>query len=664
MPILNAYGLEKAYGAKVLFTGIDVTVVRGSRVGVIGRNGTGKSSLLRVLAGREPPDVGRIELRRGARVGMFDQNPVLPEGKTARDVIVSGLHEWHTRMREYEELTAKLTDHPTEANIDAHAELGAQIEELGGFDRDHEINDVATRLGVPSLDRDVASLSGGEARRVALARLLVERPELLILDEPTNHLDADTIAWLETFLQNTYKGSVIMVTHDRQFLDSVCDRIFELEHGHMTEFVGNYSHYLEAKSELVEREAAAEDKRQNWLRNEKKWLLRGAKARTTKQKARIQRAEAEIAKTGPKAVVETKLGADVSRLGATILDLENVSVDMGERTLFRDLTLQMVSGERICIVGPNGTGKTTLLRVALGEQPPTSGKAKLGKNTQVAYFDQGRSDLNDDWTVFENVAGFAGAEVRGAGYVELGGETLGMHGYLERFAFDGHMQRQKVSSLSGGERARVALAKMLKSAANLLVFDEPTNDLDVQTLSSLEEMLETWKGCALVVSHDRWFMNRVATGILAFERDPSDATAPAKVTLHQGDYETYAERRRAAETDRRNEASSARGRAQQQARASQAPTATSASTVPAKAAAPAKSLLTYKERLELEGIMARIEAAEARVTLLQTKLASPALYAEGGVKVTEMRASLESAENEARTLTARWEALEAKNAGA
>jgi len=653
MSLLSARGVAKAYGPRTLFESVNVTVRDGERVGLLGVNGTGKSTLLRVLAGQEVADVGVIEVRRGAKVLYLPQEPALPEDATAREVIASGLTEWEAAVREYEALTKSLSEGSTEqATLERQSELSEAIERLGGWDRSHVVEEMAAALGItPCLDRRVAEQSGGERRRVALARLLVASPALAILDEPTNHLDADTIDWLEKYLAETFRGSVVMVTHDRWVLDAVCDRIFELDRGTITEFDGNYTDYVEKKAELLAHEERVEKNRQNFLRRETAWLRRGAKARSTKQKARIQRAEAAIAdkpREDVKKVDFAGIDGNVARLGKSILDLDAVSVSVAGRELISRLTLHLVAGERIGIVGKNGVGKTTLLRLLTGELTPSHGTVTVGANTKVALFDQARAALEDDWTVYDNVAGHFGALETGGGQVDLGTQKVDLRVYLEGFLFDGHKQRQKVSSLSGGERARVALAKVLREGKNLVLLDEPTNDLDVATLSALEELLDEWPGCAIVVSHDRAFLDNVATAILSFEGD-------GVVTLYQGSYSTY----RTLQEEARQRAIVAKREAP-----SAAPPKESLPTpAPAPKAAPAASslkALTYAERIELETLLDKVSAAEDEVAEVVRALSDPDLYAKRAAEAPALQEREKKARAEAERLTRRWEDLESR----
>ena len=650
MSIVSARALSKAYGARSLFEGISLTVEPGDRVGLLGMNGAGKSTLLRVIAGLEPADAGVVDRQRDTSILYLSQEPELPADKTPRAIVAAGLREWHAATERYEAISRQIErDGTGAALLIEQAHLAEAIERLGGWERGHVVGDMLAKLGVREPDRDVGTMSGGERRRVALAALLVAQPALAILDEPTNHLDADTIEWLEEYLASQFPGAVLLVTHDRYVLDAIATRIVELENGALTEYEGNYGDYLEQRETRMAHADRAESNRLNLVRRERAWLMRGARARSTKQKARIQRAEAVIAIEGPREQQRVQLDAVAAGTGKTILELRDVSLDLGGRTLVKPLTLHMVSGDRIGIIGPNGAGKTSLLKLVSGELEPTRGKVVRGTQTKVAYFDQARAQLDDDQTIYENVADVsrhAGANVNAGGMVKLGDRTVDVRTYLEQFLFEPAKQRQKVGSLSGGERARVSLAKIMKMGANLLLLDEPTNDLDVATLGALEEMLSSWSGCALVVSHDRYFLNRVATSILAFEEGGA-------IVRYPGNYDTYRSLKAEAEAMR-----SEKGDRSVKAKAAAAP-------VPAKTPEKAekKSRLTYSERLELEGIMARITAAEEKATAIATELHDPALYASRPEAARDLQARLTAAEAEVQALTQRWEDLEARASG-
>ena len=645
MPVISARGLAKAYGPQTLFTGLALTVRSGEKVGLLGVNGAGKSTLLRVLAGLEPADEGVVDRRRDASILYLPQEPELDPELTPRALVAQGLAEWHVAVARHAEVTRALESGTSghDALVAEQAKLADSVERLGGWARGHVVDDILAKLGVLEIDRPVGNMSGGERRRVALARLLVARPALAILDEPTNHLDAETIEWLETYLASEYEGAVLLVTHDRYVLDAICDRIFELDGGVLTEFEGGYSDYLEQKAVMMAQAERVEQNRMNFLRRERAWLARGARARSTKQKARIHRAEAAIAIDAPREAARVTLEATTKRLGKTILDLRDVTIGVGGRTLVEHLTMLLVAGDRIGIVGKNGVGKTTLLRIASGELDAVAGEVVRGVQTRVAYFDQARADLVDDWSVFDNVAGREGAERTGGGVVELGERRIELRTYLDQLLFDVSKQRQKVGSLSGGERARVALAMILKTGANLLLLDEPTNDLDVTTLGALEELLETWPGCALVVSHDRAFLNRVATSILAFE--------PPRAILYAGNYDTY--RSLKAQAEARDAASAVEAK---RAASAPPPTVATATTRDAKP-------LTYAERLELEGLLDRVSAAEESVAALEARLADPALYGKPTDEARALAADLDAARFEAARLTARWEELATKTDG-
>jgi ATP-binding cassette subfamily F protein uup len=657
--ILDARGLKKAFGPQVLCDDVSLTLEEGERVGLVGKNGCGKSTLAKMLAEVEPTDGGSIAKKRGARVGYLAQSPELDPARSAWDEACAGLSRWNEAKRVYDEATATLSsgggldDKRTTALLEAQSDALAQIEHLGGWEPQHRVRAILEHLGVREPARALGTMSGGEQRRVALARLLIEEPDLAILDEPTNHLDADTIEWLEEYLIETYTGAVLFVTHDRYFLDRIVTRTWELERGALHVYDGGYEEYLIAKAERAELAAREEQNRQNFLKKELDWLRRTPAARTGKQKARIQRAEAAIAVRAPERERKVELSMETSRTGRTILDLDALRVTVGEgaarRTLIDSLTLSLTKGERIGIVGPNGSGKTTLLRAVLGQLATSpgvnvGGEIKVGQNTKVAYLDQARTGLDPDKSIVDNVA-------PGMSHVDFAGSRMDVRSYLERFLFDTWQQRQPVGSLSGGERARALVARMLLTPASLLVLDEPTNDLDVATLGSLEEMLVELDGTALVVTHDRWFLDRVATAILAFEGD-------GRVVRYGGNYSTY--RKLKAEAEQR-----AKEERDAQARASKAaPARAAGSSEAGKADASRtdakKKGLTYGERLELESIMEKIEAAEVRVTETDAALADPDLFAKRGHEVPQRTKDAEAAKRALESIMARWEELESK----
>jgi ABC transport system ATP-binding/permease protein len=576
MSILTAQSLAKSFGPRAILDDVSLAIDDGERLGLLGANGAGKSTLARILAGLEAPEGGLVSVRRDATIGYLAQEPALDAEKTALAEVVAGLGTWG---------------------------------------EPHEAAAMLTRLGMGRPGARIAELSGGDRRRVALARVLVARPTLAILDEPSNHLDADTITWLEEYLAEQYPGAVLLVTHDRYLLDRVVTRTLEIERGKLYSYQGGYQEYLEARAERAGLAERTEANRQNFLRRELEWLRRQPKARTGKQKARIGRAEE--ARDAPRLRTEktARLALETTRAGKSVLELRGVTLAHGERVLVRDLDLIVSPGERIGVVGPNGSGKTTLLRAILGEHAPAAGTICRGQNVAMSYFDQHRSGLDDAKSIFDN----------------MDGQPPDVRSYLERFLFRPEDQRQPVGALSGGERARVALAKMLSWPANLVLLDEPTNDLDVAMLGSLEELLTETRASAIVVTHDRWFLDRVATVILAFEKD-------GHVVRYEGNYETYRALRPAPEEPVR----------------------------PAKSAPPPAERrdkaqkLSFNERRELDGLLERVAAAESEVARLEAELADPTLYAARGAEVPGLRKELETARAEVARLTARWEELEAR----
>jgi ATP-binding cassette subfamily F protein uup len=639
LSIVAAHGLQKGYGNHIVLRSADLIIEPGERVGVVGLNGAGKSTLGKLLAGVETPDAGNIARRRGARIEYLDQVPSFDGELTAEQIVMQGLTAWNDAVLRHTAASNALSDGSgdTERLLEEQASAAEEVERLGGWDQLHRVHAVLGHLGIVRHEAFVKEMSGGEQRRVALARLLVSRPDLAILDEPTNHLDAETIEWLEQHLLDEFPGAVLLITHDRYLLDNVAQRTVEVADGEAFSYDGGYERYLEQKAERQAHAQRAESNRQNFLRRELEWLRRMPKARTTKSQSRIDRAEAAI--NAPRLKQEQKVSfeMDVARAGKTLLELRDVNLEIGGRTLIKSLTLFLVQGDRIGIVGPNGAGKTTLLRAILDQHPLAGGTINVGKNTKVAYFDQKRSGLDDSKSIWDNVTGDQSR-------IELGGEVMDPRSYMERFAFDSHKQRQPVGSLSGGERARVALARLLRQSANLVLFDEPTNDLDVATLGAVEGMLIDFGVTALIVTHDRYFLDRVATSILAFEGD-------GVVVHYPGNYDTF---RRL-----RSEAREARKAA---AKAGPAPVATKPTTL--RPGANKKKALSGAEERELAGLPDRIDRAEQLVSSLMGKLGDPSTYAAGGGDVVKLQRELDAARADAERLTVRWEELEVKRSSA
>jgi len=631
VPIVNATDLVRSFGDRRVLDGVSISIHRGERVGLLGRNGSGKSTLGRLLAAIDTPDAGMVARRRDARVVYLSQQPDLVDGTTARDVALSGLEAWSEARTRHERLSEEIHRGGLEpaalaTRIAAQTAAADALEHHGGWDLVHRAESILQHLGIVDPGADVGRMSGGEQRRVTLARVLVGRPDLAVLDEPTNHLDLDTVAWLENHLLEDYEGALLLITHDRYILDRVATRTVELSDGRIFSYDGGYEAYLEARAERLAHVERAEQNRQRYVRTELEWLRRQPKARTSKSQARIDRIEAAAAIDKPRAEKTAEIEAAETRSGRTILELHGVGVRIGERALVRDLTLYLSQGERVGVVGPNGCGKTTLLRCLSGDLEPSAGEIVRGANTRIAYLDQLRGGLDDSATVFENAIGDRGV-------VRVGGRDITPRDYLERFLFDSRRQRDKVGILSGGERARVVLAKLLAEPANLLILDEPTNDLDVETLEALEAMLLDFGGTVLVVTHDRYFLDRIATSILAFEEDGT-------VVRHHGSYSGY--------LDKRQRAQAAKPRVEKIV----------AADAPLRPAKPAK--LSYAEERERRELPERIEVVEQRIAALEGELADPGLYATRRAEVGTLVAALASARREADTLVARWEQLETR----
>jgi ABC transport system ATP-binding/permease protein len=641
--IVNVQNLRKSFGAHALLDGASFAVDVGEKVGIIGVNGSGKSTLLRIVAGVEGYEAGTLALQRGAAVGYLPQEPGFGAGETIRSAVAAGSPELQHALSEYHNIVDRLADGSADADAERllrrQGELAARIEQLGGWEWEHRIETVLTRLGVDRFDRPVEGLSGGERKRVALARVLLDRPDLLLLDEPTNHLDADTTLWLEEHLLE-YPGAVLLITHDRYFLDRVVTRMLEVEGGRLNSFAGGYTEYLEQKTERVERQSVEEAKRAKLIEQELEWVKRSPPARTGKQQARIKRlgslqTEQQGKKLPARDAAEIRFG-NPPRLGRTVLNLHHVSKRYGERVLIRDLNTLLRAGERVGIIGPNGAGKTTLLRIILGEEPADEGRVEIGENTRIAYFEQSREELDPDHSLYEAVSDQE--------WVTIGSERLHVRSYLDRFLFPPSVQQQKVRSLSGGERSRLLLARLFLQEANLVILDEPTNDLDLVTLQVLESVLADFPGCVLMVTHDRFFLDKIATRLLVFEGE-------GEVHQHEGGYDLYRRLREQREAER-VEAETAH---------KQAPTVASAARSRERAAGPRR--LGYREQQELQGIEERILEAEARKADLAARLGDPALYAETPEEVAKVSAAFREAEAEVEALYARWAELEEIRSG-
>ncbi|MDB4969701.1 MAG: uup [Myxococcales bacterium] len=640
--ILTVQNAEKSFGTRVVLDGISFAVDERDRVGIVGLNGAGKSTLLKLIVGADSVDAGLITRQRELTLEYVSQEPQLDAAATVGEIVRQGLRTHQAALAELSTLEAKIGSLAADklgAALEEQARLHARVEAAGGWDRDHEVRSLAAALQLPSLEAKVGTLSGGERRRVALARALLARPALLALDEPTNHLDGETVAWLEAHLAREWAGALLLVTHDRYFLDRVATRILELDRGKLYSYDGGYTDFLEQQADRLAGESAREQARRSFVRRELDWIRRGPQGRQTKQKARIDRFDATVAsaptadekRVGPMALRLPTGG----RIGKTILTLEEVGKRVpvpDGRWLFRGLSLTMKPGDRIGVVGPNGAGKTTLVRTLLGELQPDEGKVVVGLNTRFSYLDQTRAALRDDKTVLDEVSD-------GNDHVYFEDGPVHVRTFLRMMLFDDRFADTPIGALSGGERNRVQLARLLRRGGNLLVLDEPTNDLDLVTLGVLEEALQTFPGCALVVSHDRWFLDKIATGILAFEGD-------GRVEFYEGDWSSW--------HARHTRAVSAAAAATRESKAVTA-SAAAPTAAPAKAAA---RKLTFKEKQELDGIEAAISVAESKMAELQATLNDPSIYKSRAAEVPALVAALDAAKAEVERLYTRWQELE------
>ncbi len=528
--------LSKTYaGGKQVLKDIRLSFFPGAKIGVVGVNGAGKSTLLRIMAGEEKEFQGEAWAADGAKVGYLAQEPVLDPEKDVRGNVMEGVAETQALIDRYNENWVRLGEAADAAEEEAinneQAELQDKIEALGAWDLDSQVEMAMDALRCPDGDADVTKLSGGERRRVALCRLLLAKPDLLLLDEPTNHLDAESVAWLEHYL-SAYAGTVVLVTHDRYFLDNVTGWILELDRGQGVPYEGNYSSWLEQKQKRLEVEGRQEEARQRTLARELEWIRSSPKARQAKSKARISAYDELLAEAGKQQEGRAQIVIPAGpRLGGNVIEAEGLSKAFGEKLLIDDLSFRLPPGGIVGVIGPNGAGKTTLFRMLTGQEEPDAGTLSTGETVVLGYVDQSRDDLDPNHTVWEEISG-------GTDVIKLGTREQSSRAYVGAFNFRGGDQQKKVGLLSGGERNRVHLAKMLKSGANLLLLDEPTNDLDVDTLRALEDGLTNFAGCAVVISHDRWFLDRIATHMLAFEGD-------SHVEWFEGNYEDYeADRKR------------------------------------------------------------------------------------------------------------------------
>ena len=522
--------LSKVFpGGKELFKNISLSFFPGAKIGVLGVNGAGKSTLLKIMAGVDKEFNGEAWAAEGVKVGYLEQEPKLDPSKNVMENVMDGLGETVALLKRFEEVSMKfaepMSDDEMNALIEEQAALQEKIDAANGWDIERTVQIAMDALRCPPADADVTKLSGGEKRRVALCRLLLSKPDMLLLDEPTNHLDAESVAWLEHHLRD-YKGTVVMVTHDRYFLDNVTGWILELDRGQGIPYEGNYTSWLEQKQKRIEQEAREESARQKTLANELEWIRKNPKARQAKSKARINAYEELLSEASKEQITQAYINIPMTdRLGDLVIEAKNISKSFGDRVLIDNLSFKIPKGAIVGIIGPNGAGKTTLFKMITGQEKPDSGEIIIGETVDLGYVDQSRDELSADKTIWEEISD-------GLDIIELGKKQMPSRAYVGQFNFKGTDQQKKIGQLSGGERNRVHLAKMLKKGANVILLDEPTNDLDVDTLRSLDEGISNYPGCVLVTSHDRWFLDRLATHILAYEDE-------GHVEWFEGNFEDY-----------------------------------------------------------------------------------------------------------------------------
>ena len=613
--VLMATDLVVRYHEQVVLDGATLAFEEGDRVGLVGRNGCGKTTFLKIVAGLAVPDSGTVTVRRDLVISYLPQDFTLDSGKSVYENVRAGAQHVLECIAEFEALPA---DSPR------HSDLESRIVALDGWSVERRIQTAMSHLNCPEGSREVESLSGGEKRRVAMARAIVSRPDLLILDEPTNHLDPESIDWVAGFLDD-FAGTFLVVTHDRYFLDRVARRIVELADGRFYTHAGNYTDYLMDKAERQEADAVVEHKRQMFLKREVEWVRRGPSAQRTKSKVRFEKFHEIAGQQAPTLEEEVELCIPPPPpLGNRVVQCTNLGMALGGRALFRGFNFTFENGQRVGVVGRNGLGKTTLLRTIIGQQEPTEGTVKVGQLTKFNYVDQGRMQLREERSALDEISD-------GSEWVMWGDARLSLRAYLKRFLFADDRIGRLVKHLSGGERSRLLLARILKQGGNFLILDEPTNDLDLPTLRVLEEALIAFPGVVLVVSHDRYFLNRVCTDILAFEGDE-------RVTHSVGDYDYYVEKRQRQTT---------------------VPLPKEEKFAPAKPVSYKPRKLTWKETRELEGMEEQILKAEGEIVRIEELFSSPDFHRLHAAQTTDLKAQLATAKSRVAALYARWEELEA-----
>lgn len=640
MPLLTVDHLGFSVGTRTLLKNVAFTVEPGERIALIGRNGEGKSTLLRILTGEQRPDEGEIRLEPGARAAYLQQDPRMDSDATVYDTVLLGLGNLHDILLEYHAVIARL-ESGDEAAMDRLSALQHELEARNGWDVARRVDEVITRLELDP-ERKVRELSGGAQRRVLLAQALVQEPDLLLLDEPTNHLDIASIEWLESFIRE-FRGAVLFITHDRAFLQRLANRILELDRGQLTSWPGDWDNYLRRREEREHAEAQQNAEFDKFLAQEEVWIRQGVKARRTRNEGRVRRLESLRAERAERVTkqgrVEVSLGS-TSTSGKIVVETEHASKSYAGKTLVKDLSIRIQRGDRIGLVGPNGIGKSTLLKLLLGEIQPDSGTVRIGTQLEVAYFDQHRAQLNQDWTAIENICD-------GGDRLEVHGENMHGIGYLQRFLFTPDRARTKVSALSGGERNRLLLARLLAKPANLMVLDEPTNDLDLETLEVLEQALLDYDGTLIVVSHDRAFLDNVVTSLLAFEGE-------GKIREVVGGYADWL-RIREQEAVRSGQKDTGETRTETLKPEAASSTGIQVSAPPA---AKPRAKLSFKDQREMDLLPARIDALEAEQAELTARSSEPSFYQDEQDAIKAVLDRLSVIGQELEAAYARWAELD------
>ncbi|GHH48997.1 ribosomal protection-like ABC-F family protein [[Pseudomonas] boreopolis] len=626
MPLITLNAVDYSVGGPLLLEKAELAIEPGERIALIGRNGAGKSTLMKLIAGELRPDDGEVRVQQGVRVARLEQEVPQGTGGSVFDVVADGLGELGQWLAEFHHLS-----HAAQLDTDALARVQARIDAADGWALDQRVAETLTRLELDG-EAEFARLSGGMKRRVLLARALVSSPDVLLLDEPTNHLDIEAIDWLEGFLKG-WGGSVLFVTHDRRFLRALATRIVEIDRGQVISWPGDWANYERRREERLNAEAQENARFDKLLAQEEAWIRQGIKARRTRDEGRVRRLKAMRVERAQRRELGGNVRLEAAKgdaSGKKVIEAKDVRFAFGERVMVRDFSTTIVRGDRIGLIGPNGSGKTTLLKLLLGELQPQSGEVRLGTNLQVAYFDQYRATLREDWSAIENVA-------EGADFIDLNGKRKHVHAYLQDFLFTPERARAPITRLSGGERNRLLLAKLFAQPSNLLVMDEPTNDLDVETLELLEELLADYAGTLLLVSHDRDFLDNVVTSTLVMEGE-------GRIGEYVGGYSDWLRQRPAPAV----------------ARPAEKPASPAPAPAVAKAAEPAagKRKLSYKEQRELEQLPARIETLEGDIAALTESMNDPAFFARDGAAVTADTQKLAVLQAELDAAYARWSELD------